>query len=116
LTPTPIIYNYNQATQHFQKNFIGNPFGYASDICDRLWYMNDLKQVKEKDISVLAPEFPDIDVVQFKACVSCTATLDRDQVPSLSTSNGFAYPPYPIYLPPLDCISKRLVAPRLPFM
>jgi hypothetical protein len=45
--------------------------------------MNDLKQVKEKHISVLAPEFPDIDVAQFKACVTCTATLDRNQVPSL---------------------------------
>jgi hypothetical protein len=51
--------------------------------------MNDLKQVKH--ISVLAPEFPDIDVAQFKASVTCTATLDRDQVPSLSSSNGFAY-------------------------
>jgi hypothetical protein len=36
--------------------------------------MNNLKQVKEKHISVLAPEFPDIDVAQFKACVTCTAT------------------------------------------
>jgi ribosomal protein S21 len=47
LTPTPIIYNYNKANKYFQKNFVGNPFGYACDICDRLWYMNDLKQVKE---------------------------------------------------------------------
>jgi hypothetical protein len=57
--------------------------------------MNDLKQVKEKHTSVLAPEFPDIDVAQLKACVTCTATLDRDQVPSLSSSNGSTYPPYP---------------------
>jgi hypothetical protein len=40
--------------------------------------MTDLKQVKEKHISVLAPEPPDMDVAQFKACVTCTATLDRD--------------------------------------
>jgi hypothetical protein len=78
--------------------------------------MNDLKQVKEKHICVLVPEFPDIDAAQFKACVTCTATLDRDQVPSLSSSNSFAYPPYPMHLPPLDCISERPVAPRLPFM
>jgi hypothetical protein len=43
-TPTPIIYNYNQANEYFQNNFIGNPFGYAYNICDRLWNMNDLKQ------------------------------------------------------------------------
>jgi hypothetical protein len=47
LTPTPVIYSYNQANEYFQKNFIFNQFGYASDICDRLWYMNDLKQVKK---------------------------------------------------------------------
>jgi hypothetical protein len=33
-----------------------------------------------------------MDVAQFKACVTCAATIDRDQVPSLSTSNGFTYP------------------------
>jgi hypothetical protein len=67
-------------------------------------------------MSVLAPEFPYLDFAQFKACVTCTATLDRDQVSSLSSSNGFAYPPYSMHLPPLDCISERLGAPRLPFM
>jgi hypothetical protein len=30
--------------------------------------MNDLKQVKEKHVSVLAPEFPDTDVAQFQDC------------------------------------------------
>jgi hypothetical protein len=74
--------------------------------------MNDLKQVKEKHISVSAPEFPDMDVAQFKACVMRRATLDRDQVHSLSSSNSFAYPPYSTHLPPLDCISERLVAPK----
>jgi hypothetical protein len=66
----------------------------------------------EQHISVLAPEFPDMDVAQFKACVTCTATLDRDQV----HSNVFACPPYPMRLPPLDCISESLVTTRLPFM
>jgi hypothetical protein len=94
-THTPIIYNYTQANEYFQKNFVGNPFGYACDICDRLWHMNDLKQIKEKHIGVLAPEFPDMDEAQFKAYVTCTATLDRDQVPSLSSSNGLTYPPCP---------------------
>jgi actin-related protein len=31
-TPIPIVYNYNQANECFQKNFIGNPLGYACDI------------------------------------------------------------------------------------
>jgi hypothetical protein len=92
-TPAPIIYNYNQDNKYFQKNSTGNPFGYACNICDRLWYMNDLKQIKEKHISVSAPEFPGMDVAQLKACVTHTATLERNQVPSLSSSNGFTYPP-----------------------
>jgi hypothetical protein len=33
-----------------------------------------------------------MDVTQFKACVTCAETIDRDQVPSLSSSNGFTYP------------------------
>jgi hypothetical protein len=33
-----------------------------------------------------------MDVAQFKARVTCTETLDTDQVPSLSSSNGFTYP------------------------
>jgi hypothetical protein len=40
----PIIYNYNQANEYIQKDFIANPLGYACDICDRLWYMNDFRQ------------------------------------------------------------------------
>jgi hypothetical protein len=72
-------------------------------MCDILWYMNDLKQVKGKHTDVLAPEFPDMDVAQFKASVTCTGTPDRDQVPSLSSSYSFTYPPYSTHLPPLDC-------------
>jgi hypothetical protein len=60
---------------YFQKNFIGTPFGYACDVCNRLWYMNDLKHVKEKHISTLAAEFPHIDVAQFKASVTCTEIM-----------------------------------------
>jgi hypothetical protein len=72
--------------------------------------------IRKTHICVLDPEFPDMDVAQLKACATCTATLDRDQVPSLSRSNGFTYPPYPIHLPSMDCISERLVALWLPFM
>jgi hypothetical protein len=43
--------------------------------------MNDLKQVKEKHISVLAPEFPDMNVARFKARVTCRATLDMIKYP-----------------------------------
>jgi hypothetical protein len=51
--PLLLLYCYSEASEYFQKNLIGNPFGYACDICDRLRYMNDLKQVK--NLSVLTP-------------------------------------------------------------
>jgi hypothetical protein len=71
---------------------------------------------KRNYIRVSAPHFPDMDVAQFKVCVTCRGTLDRDEVPSLASSNGFTYPPYPTHLPPLLGISERPVAPRLPFI
>jgi hypothetical protein len=40
----------------------------------------------------IVTEFPDMDVAQFKVCIMCTATIDGDQVPSLSCSNIFTYP------------------------
>jgi hypothetical protein len=49
-TPIPIIYTYNEASEYFQKNFVGNPFIYACDIGDRLWYMNAIKRVKELEL------------------------------------------------------------------
>jgi hypothetical protein len=76
-TPTPIIYNYNQANEYFKKKLLVihlvMPAAYVVDY----GYMNDLKQVKEKHVSVLAAEFPGIDVVQSKAYVTCTATPDK---------------------------------------
>jgi hypothetical protein len=114
-TPSPIIYSHNQANEYLQKNFIGNPFGYDCDICDRLWYMNNFKQVN-KNTCVLDPEFPDMDVAQFKAYVTCTVTTESDKVPTLSSSKAFTYPPYSTHLPPLDCICERVVAPKFPFM
>jgi hypothetical protein len=36
LTQHQRIYSYNHSNEYFQKNFIGNPFVYACDICDRL--------------------------------------------------------------------------------
>jgi hypothetical protein len=52
-TPTLSIQNYDQANEYFQEYFIGNSVGYACGICDRLLYMNYLKQVKQKCFNFL---------------------------------------------------------------
>jgi hypothetical protein len=72
------------------RNIIGKEMGY---MLQKHVSMNNLKQVKEKHVSVLAPLFPDMDIAQFKACVTCIETLDRNQVPNLLSSTGFMYPP-----------------------
>jgi hypothetical protein len=64
----------------------------------------------------LAREFVDEDVSQFKVCAICWLSLNKQQIPALSRSNEFVYPPYPTDLPPLDCITERLISARLPFM
>jgi hypothetical protein len=62
---------------------LGKHISYATDESN-----NSAVGRGENQVSVLAPESPDMDVAQFNACVMCTATLDRDQVPNLSSSNG----------------------------
>jgi hypothetical protein len=36
--PTTIIYNYDEVNEYFQKNFIGNPFGYVCDMWQIMLY------------------------------------------------------------------------------
>lgn len=53
-----------------------------------------------------------------KICSTCKTALDKNKIPTMSTFNGFKYPPMPTdpHLPPLDQVSERLISPRLPFM
>jgi hypothetical protein len=88
---------YEKATDYFEKHFINHRFGYSCNVCDRLWFEQDLKQVTNNhlDTSILAREFVDEDVSQFRVCATCWLSLNKQQIPALSRSNGLAYPPYP---------------------
>jgi hypothetical protein len=74
-----------------------NRFGYSCNVCDRLWFEQDLKQVTNNHVDILAREFVDEDVSQFKVCATCWRSLNKQQIPGLSRSNEFVrvYPPYP---------------------
>lgn len=85
-------------------------------MCDRLWFNKDFKRVTPKHYELLQKSFAGCDVKQFKVCATCLRSLNIKQIPSLSKSNGFSYPPKPVGLPPLDTVSERLISPRLPFM
>ena len=108
--------DYVDATAAFKRNFIDNPLGHVCDVCDRICFLSDLKDVPQNSIELLAIEFPDCNVRSFRACASCYTALGGGRIPQLSKSNGFVYPEYPAHLPPLDCITERLISPRLPFI
>jgi hypothetical protein len=107
------------ATRKFNSKFHDNPLGAVCGMCDRIWFKNELKVPPSRCIPLLAAEFTDENVENFKVCANCCRTVTdrvKPRIPTLSTSNGFAYVQYPKNLPPLDCISERLISPRIPFM
>lgn len=108
--------NLDRADREFEKRFIENEFGYACDVCARIWFQNDLKPLSNADGAVLmaANYFETVD--GFSACLTCRSSLKRGLIPTLSQTNGFTYPKFPSNLPPLDPITTRLVSPRICFM
>ena len=105
----------------FKKYFTDNEFGYACDVCDRLWFRNSLTTVKDgvKDIlSDFLLKFFDIELntQALMMCYNCLQMIKQEKFPQMAKWNGFFYPVIPSNLPPLDLITERLIAPRLPFM
>ncbi|GFU93480.1 uncharacterized protein TNCV_2200581 [Trichonephila clavipes] len=104
------------ASARFTMTFVNCPFGQKCDVCDRLWFLRSLKPTNEKHLPLLNNTFPEQLVTDFKLCATCKNSLDSDQVPTLSRSNGFVYPPKQHGLPVLDPISAHLISPRMSFM
>lgn len=100
----------------FKKRFADNGFGFVCNVCDRLWYKNDLSRISSKCYALIQKEFPLQCVKNMMACSTCKSSIDKHKIPQLSSSNGFKYPEYPNHLPDLGVIAERLVSPRLPFM
>jgi hypothetical protein len=86
---------YEKATDDFERHFINNRFGYSCNVCDRLCFEQDLKQITNNHLDVLAREFVDEDISQFKMCATCWLSLSKQKIPALPRSNGFVCPPYP---------------------
>lgn len=109
--------NYVLADHEFDIRFTQNPLGHICDVCDRVWFKRDLSKAGPTCYNILRDEFPNEDVINFKLCGTCKQSIYQNKrIPHLSRSNGFAYPDFPADLPTLDCITERLISPRLPFM
>jgi hypothetical protein len=50
---------YEKATDYFEKHFINNRSGYSCNVCDWLCFEQDLKQVNNNHLDILAREFVD---------------------------------------------------------
>ncbi|EDS42392.1 conserved hypothetical protein [Culex quinquefasciatus] len=100
----------------FHKKFTENKLGDYCNVCERIWFSNDLRPITSDGGRVLVEAGHFESVAGFKVCQTCNNSLRNGKVPTLSTSNGFTYPEKPANLPPLDPITERLIAPRLPFM
>ncbi|CAH0726844.1 unnamed protein product, partial [Brenthis ino] len=112
----------SRAHMEFQKKFIDNDFGHVCDICDRLWFKNDLKFFLNNDatpcIEFIRTMLPNSNLAEVKICSTCFRTIKINRVPPLSVYNGFKYPPFPENLKknPLNLVTERLISPRIPFM
>lgn len=112
----------SSAHREFQKDFVENEFGHACDICDRLWFKNDLKYIPNNDtgpnIEFIRTMLLNVATLEIKICSTCFTVIKKQRIPPLSVYNGFKYPPVPENLKefPLDLVTERLVSPRIPFM
>ncbi|KAH7941744.1 hypothetical protein HPB49_016819 [Dermacentor silvarum] len=60
-------------------------------------------------LPLLAHEFADEDVRRFVLSATCRGSLNKGKIRHPSRSNGFAYPPKPAHLPPLNAIATGVL-------
>lgn len=108
--------NYKKADNEFRKKFTENELGAVCNVCERIWFQNDLKPITTDGARVLLQPGHFESVAGFMGCQTCRQSLKDGKVPVLSTTNGFTYPEIPPHLPLLDIITERLISARLPFM
>ena len=110
------------AHMELNKKFLDNQIGHVCDICDRLWFKNDLKLILNNDatcsIYFIRTVLTNDSKPEVKICSTCFKTIKINNVPPLSVYNGFKYPPLSETLKnlPLDLVTERLISPRIPFM
>jgi hypothetical protein len=60
--------HWRSASERFEKTFVNNPFGHECDVCDRLWFLWDLKPVKSKRMLLLHKHVPGWSGLQISSC------------------------------------------------
>ncbi|EDS32999.1 tetratricopeptide repeat protein, tpr [Culex quinquefasciatus] len=108
--------NCKKADQAFRKKFTENELGAVCNICERIWFQDDLKPITTDGARVLLQPGHFESVAGFMGCQTCRNSLRDGRVPVLSITNGFTYPELPTDMPHLDIITERLISARLPFM
>ncbi|CAF4915843.1 unnamed protein product [Pieris macdunnoughi] len=81
-----------RAHQEFKKKFLDIPFAYPCSVCNRLWFQDDLKSPSPEHIEILTQIIPNTPAKNTKLCNTCIQALNKKNIPSMSTFNGFKYP------------------------
>jgi hypothetical protein len=107
---------WERATGHFRCMFTENEYGHKCYVCDRLWFLRDLKVATAAMAAYLVEYFPGENTAQFKLCNNCYKVCETNNIPPMGRSNGSAYPPKPTHLQKLDSLTERLISLRIPYM
>ncbi|KAL1395476.1 hypothetical protein pipiens_011217 [Culex pipiens pipiens] len=102
--------NCGKADEAFRKKFTENKLGAVCNICERIWFQDDLKFITTDGARVLLQPGHFESVAGFVGCQTCRNSLRDGRVPVLSVTNGFTYPELPSDLPPLDIITESEAA------
>ena len=79
--------SWERATVHFKKTFLENEFGHKSNVCDRLWFLRDLKAIDSGVASFLAEYFPEENTAQFILCGNCFKVCKSHKIPYPAVQN-----------------------------
>jgi hypothetical protein len=107
---------WERTTGHFRCMLTENEYGHKCYVCDRLWFIRDLKVATAAMVAYLVEYFPDESTVQFKLCNNCYKVCKTNSIPLMIRNNGYVYLPKPTYLPKLDPLTVRLISPRIPYI
>jgi hypothetical protein len=98
-------------TGHFRYMFTENKYGHKCYVRNRLWFQRDLKVATTAMAAYLVEYFPGENTAQFKVSNNCYKVCNMNNIPPMSRSNSYAYPPKPTHLPKSDPVTEWLMSP-----
>jgi hypothetical protein len=77
---------WERATGHFRCMFTENEYGQKCYMCDRLWFLRDLKVATAAMAAYQVEYFPGKNTAQFRFCNNCYKVCKTNNIPPMSRS------------------------------